>query len=880
MTKWMISVWCLLLAGCGGGTDGAVPAPGPCERIVSVQVAPVEEGLEGTRELALPVGARLALAATLTYCDGTTAVVREGVTWRTDSAAAEVDETGEVTARSPGVVRVLARSEPEGVEGAAVLTVTDATLVDVSVTPVALSVPVGLSAPLTAMARYSDETTLDVSSQVRWESEAPDRVAVNARGEVRGVAVGTARVSAFLGEQVAHSEVTVSDAVITGLSVTPSVARLPAGLVQRYWVWATDSEGGRYDVTDQVRWTLSQPAVATLVSPGLVRTTAAGRTALQVSLGDVSSSAALTVSDATLIELSVSPQTATQVVGGRQTYFASALYSDGARWDATPAVSWSSDAPQVASISPAGQASALAAGEATITATLLGEQGQGTLTVKPGILTRLTLEDGLTRLPKGASTAFRALATYDNGLLDDVTARVAWFVAEQDRDVLSVDASGRVTGLTVGSATLYADLDDQRATVQLSVTAQGTVVTWGAPDGGGDSSAVADQLTNVREVVGSSGAFAALRADGRVVTWGDPKSGGDSSAVQSQLNNVVSLYGNSIGFAALRADGSVVSWMQRPLFCDGDDSGDCVEERWIDPPVTTDVVSISATPYAFAGIRSDGSVVTWGASSNGGDSGRVSSYLRGVKQVVGNNRGFAALLVTGEVVSWGNQVDTSMVASELKGVVTLMSSLGAFVALTREGRVVTWPAEFSSQQQADMQEVQSIYVAAQLIAGLTTENDLVIPYGQTTLRYEGIAQVWPASFSNFIAMTVAGDVVDINVLGVQATTLPNIRDIAAVASSFDSTALLQQDGRVVTLGLAATVQPTTPLVDVVELTALQPFSPYSPQDAFAARTREGRVISWGFGAAADSSAVQSQLRQVGAVYSNLQAFAAVIGDAP
>lgn len=873
MTKWMISVWCLLLAGCGGGTDGAVPAPGPCERIVSVQVAPVEEGLEGTRELALPVGARLALAATLTYCDGTTAVVREGVTWRTDSAAAEVDETGEVTARSPGVVRVLARSEPEGVEGAAVLTVTDATLVDVSVTPVALSVPVGLSAPLTAMARYSDETTLDVSSQVRWESEAPDRVAVNARGEVRGVAVGTARVSAFLGEQVAHSEVTVSDAVITGLSVSPSVARLPAGLVQRYWVWATDSEGGRYDVTDQVRWTLSQPAVATLVSPGLVRTTAAGRTALQVSLGDVSSSAALTVSDATLVELSVSPQTATQVVGGRQTYFASALYSDGARWDATPAVSWSSDTPQVASISPAGQASALAAGEATITATLLGEQGQGTLTVKPGLLTRLTLEDGLTRLPKGASTAFRALATYNNGLLDDVTARVAWFVAEQDRDVLSVDASGRVTGLTVGSATLYADLDDQRASVQLSVTAQGTVVTWGAPDGGGDSSAVADKLTNVREVVGSNGAFAALRADGRVVTWGDPQSGGDSSAVQSQLNNVVSLYGNLGGFAAVRADGSVVSWPQPSK------SPYCNANRWIDTPVTTDVVSISATNCAFAGIRSDGTVVTWGDSLLGGDSAQVSADLRGVKQIVASQRGFAALLATSEAVMWGESDGGSVVASTtLQDVVNVVTTGESLVALTRQERVIRWPDPLDEIIAEQMEGAQSIYGAIQIFGILNAKGELVTSLGG--IDAEGVQQVFPAHRGGFVVTTADNTQY---AFGAVRPVLVDGRKPTRVFAGSESSALLYSDGAVITIGLSdiQPYPPTRPLNNVVNITLLQPVLSNSYKDAFAAITQDGRIVTWGDNLdAADSSAVQSQLRQVAAVYSNMKAFAAVIGDAP
>ena len=41
------------------------------------------------------------------------------------------------------------------------------------------------------------------------------------------------------------------------------------------------------------------------------------------------------------------------------------------------------------------------------------------------------------------------------------------------------------------------------------------------PHSGGDSSAVRDQLRNVRQVHATGGAFAAILADGSVVTWGD-----------------------------------------------------------------------------------------------------------------------------------------------------------------------------------------------------------------------------------------------------------------------------------------------------------------------------------------------------------------------
>ena len=71
-----------------------------------------------------------------------------------------------------------------------------------------------------------------------------------------------------------------------------------------------------------------------------------------------------------------------------------------------------------------------------------------------------------------------------------------------------------------------------------AILADGSVVTWGEPDSGGDSSEVQDQLKGVQQVQGNDYAFAAILADDSVVTWGFPDSGGDSSEVQDQLKGV------------------------------------------------------------------------------------------------------------------------------------------------------------------------------------------------------------------------------------------------------------------------------------------------------------------------------------------------------
>jgi uncharacterized glyoxalase superfamily protein PhnB len=61
------------------------------------------------------------------------------------------------------------------------------------------------------------------------------------------------------------------------------------------------------------------------------------------------------------------------------------------------------------------------------------------------------------------------------------------------------------------------------------------VVAWGAPNLGGDCSAVQGQLRNVQQIQATDKAFAAILADGSVVAWGDPYWGGDCSAVQDEF---------------------------------------------------------------------------------------------------------------------------------------------------------------------------------------------------------------------------------------------------------------------------------------------------------------------------------------------------------
>ena len=65
--------------------------------------------------------------------------------------------------------------------------------------------------------------------------------------------------------------------------------------------------------------------------------------------------------------------------------------------------------------------------------------------------------------------------------------------------------------------------------------------------------------------------------------------------------------------------------------------------------------TVACNEQAFAAIRSDGSVVTWGDAACGGDSSAVKEKLHDVQQIQATLGAFAALLADGSVVTWGRR---------------------------------------------------------------------------------------------------------------------------------------------------------------------------------------------------------------------------------
>jgi len=205
------------------------------------------------------------------------------------------------------------------------------------------------------------------------------------------------------------------------------------------------------------------------------------------------------------------------------------------------------------------------------------------------------------------------------------------------------------------------------------------------------------------------GAFAALKSDGTVAAWGSPQFGGDASdPVGGALTGVTAVVPNSLAFAAIKEGGAVVTW-GFPL-TGGDFT--CLPDAFEGLPCTaapagslsSGVTSISSTIAAFAALKADHSVVTWGLGLLGGDSSSpVGGALTGVNAIAAGDFAFAALRSGGSVVAWppGDQGgDPTCTPSDTcapvpdgsltDGVVALFANERAFAALKQDGSVVAW----------------------------------------------------------------------------------------------------------------------------------------------------------------------------------------------
>lgn len=173
------------------------------------------------------------------------------------------------------------------------------------------------------------------------------------------------------------------------------------------------------------------------------------------------------------------------------------------------AVSWTSSAAAVATVSIDGLVTGIAPGAATITATSEGQSASASITVTPVPVSTVSLSVSSASVQVGATTTITAQARSADGTL--LTGRAATW-SSSNVSVATVNA-GVVTGVSSGTATISVSVEGVNGTAQVTVVPVPVATLQLAP-------------TSLTLVAGSTGTMVATARDasgatlgGRVITW-------------------------------------------------------------------------------------------------------------------------------------------------------------------------------------------------------------------------------------------------------------------------------------------------------------------------------------------------------------------------
>ncbi|TFH89547.1 hypothetical protein [Vibrio ouci] len=351
---------------------------------------------------------------------------------------------------------------------------------------------------------------------------------------------------------------------------------------------------------------------------------------------------------------------------------------------------------------------------------------------------------------------------------------------------------------------------------------------------------------------------------------------------------VEEIISNDFAFAARKTDGSVITW---GISANGGDSSSVTAEL-------VDVTTIVPGNGTFAAIKRDGSVVTWGVASYGGDSSAVTGQLNDVTSIAASNFAFAALKGDGTVVAWGDPLR----GGDLEGltpsnITSVVGNNTSFVAIDNLGATYFWGLDSSGgvpvsvMPNYGVSDVQSAIGNDLAFALLKTDGSVT---GHGNNSYGGDMATLAARITNadslysswfgFAALIDDGSIVSwgnidgvsYGVSGNTAFLEPTVTNATMITASRDAFAAVEAAGTVVAWGDANDGGDNSAVVaDLVNVDFV-----VAARAAFAAKKSDGSVVAWGDATRGGDTSLNlsGSLSNVETIVSSLYSFAAITDD--
>lgn len=370
------------------------------------------------------------------------------VIWSSDNEkVATVDQTGLVKAVADGTANIKAKVGT--LEATYAITVQEVKLNGISIKD---ATTIHRGGTETLEVTYDPENTTD-DKTVTWESSDPTVATVDGSGTVTATGIGSANITAKVGNHTDVCVVTV-DAPLESIDVQDTLE-----LVKNQTA-VIDYKLVPSDTTDEktVTFISSDEAVATVDENGKVTALKAGTTVITLKgANDVTAEVTVTVTEIPIDTVSLDKESA--VIEKGQTTELTAVVGPETTTDENKSIKWSSSDPSVATVSPeqtnSGETVTVTATDKGGTATIIAEAWNGTkaecvITV-PVHIENVTLPQDVT-LNRGRTTVLDVVCDPEEN--DDTITSVEW--QSDAPEVADVYSDGTVEGIKEGTANITA----------------------------------------------------------------------------------------------------------------------------------------------------------------------------------------------------------------------------------------------------------------------------------------------------------------------------------------------------------------------------------------------------------------------------------------
>ncbi len=637
---------------------------------------------------------------------------------------------------------LLGRGRSTGPAPSPVVPATIEPVATVTVSPSPTSIIVGGTTQLAAILKDARGTSL-TGREVVWASSDTTMARVAPTGVVSGLQPGYINITATSENSTGTGTVLVTATItpVAAVEISPRPSAIQLGDSAVLSAAPKDTRGNTLSGR-AVKWTSSDPTVATVSPGGVVHPRREGTTAISVAIEGKSATARISVTPAVVAAVAVTPAAISLQMGGRTQLSVAARDARGNALRGRP-VTWTTSDRTLATVSLNGTVAALRPGLVIITARIEAESAAAAVTVTaiPVVSVSVTPATLTVAVGKTSQLAATPRDARNTGMTD---REVLW--SSSNPSVATVSSTGTVTGVSGGTATITATSEDKagRATVTVPAPPPAVVDLPDPPPPADPKPTPADPQPPVvvpppvdaaaatrtlprREIaVGGAHACGLTQADA-AVCWGNNAAGQLGDASVGATSAAPTLVAHATGFASLVAgsdfscgltqSGSAVCWGLN-------NKGQLGAGRTAGAPTPAAVAgdrtftALAAGARHACGVVSDGSVWCWGDNNAGqlGDGStrganaprRVRGDVR-FKTVAAGSDHTCGLSQAGQAFCWGDgfsgqigrgarESQPEPVPTETEARFTTLAAGGSHsCALTLTGRAYCWGANVAGE---------------------------------------------------------------------------------------------------------------------------------------------------------------------------------------